>query len=97
MLIVRAPSEPPNTSTHTASSGMPNRARAAARSVDGAGTGRPVTRKRGSSRPSIGNARHTRRANRASSRFVSPRCESASVSTSGTRRSTAASPTGPAT
>ena len=33
----------------------------------------------------------------ASSRLLSPMCESASVSTSGTRRSTAASPTGPAT
>src|SRR3954452_9825225 len=45
----------------------------------------------------MGNARHTRRAQRASPRFVRPRCESASVSTSGIRRATAARPTGPAT
>ena len=43
------------------------------------------------SRPAIGNARHTRWARRGSRRLVSPMCESASVSTSGTRRSTAAS------
>ena len=43
-LIDRAPSEPPKTSTQVSSSATPKRARAAARSVCGGGTGRPVTR-----------------------------------------------------
>ena len=43
-LIERAPREPPNTSTQVSSSPIPNRSRAAARSVAGGGTGRPVTR-----------------------------------------------------
>ena len=43
-LIVRAPSEPPKTSTQVSSACRPKRARAAAGSVAGAGTGRPVTR-----------------------------------------------------
>ena len=43
----------------------------------------PTTSNFGPSRPSIGNARKTRRANGASSRLVTPRWLSASVSTSG--------------
>ena len=43
-LIERAPSDPPKTSTEVSSAPIPKRARAAARSVAGGGTGRPVTR-----------------------------------------------------
>ncbi len=43
-LIERAPSEPPNTSTHVWSGSIPSRARAPARSSWGGGIGRPVTR-----------------------------------------------------
>ena len=78
---------------------MPKRSRAAPRSAEPvpAGTGRPLTSHRGPSRPSIGNARNTRRAAGASTRFVIPRWLSASVSTIGIPRLPAASPTGPAT
>ena len=96
-LIDRAPKDPPKTSTQVSVTPRPKRARAASRSVTGGGTGRPVTTYFAESRPAIGNARQTRRARPASNRLVSPRWLSASISTSGTRPSTAASPTGPAT
>ncbi len=71
-LIERAPSEPPKTSTQVSSGSNLEAARAAARSLAAGGTGRPVTRKRGGSRPSSGKARQTRRATGASSRLVEP-------------------------
>ena len=84
-LIERAPWLPPKTSRQRSSAAIPNRSLAPRRSAvpTAAGTGRPVTRYRSPSRPSIGNARHTRRARRASRRLASPRWRSASVSTSG--------------
>ena len=75
---------------------MPKRARAAG--AVGRRRRHRAARSRGSaapSRPSIGKARHTRRANGASSRLASPRWLSASVSTSGTRAATAAAPDRP--
>ena len=87
------------TSSSGPSAGSSNSARAQSRGTgrERAGIGRPVTRYFGPVRPEIGNARNTRLANGAASRFASPRCASASVSAHGIRRRAAASTIGPPT
>ena len=85
---LRAPGEPPNTSSTGPSCGQPEERAAPRLATTGrerAGIGRPVTRYFAPSRPAIGNARNTRRANGAASRFASPRCASASISAAGIR------------
>lgn len=55
------PWEPPKTSMHVSSVAIPDRARAAARSPAGAGTGRPVMTYRSLCRPGSGKATQLRR------------------------------------